>query len=54
MVPKFKNLQMVEIEQGGKAKAAHDVVNGTIDGITKTTYFSYCRLVSGANIAKRK
>jgi hypothetical protein len=36
MVPKFKNIYMVVMKQGGTAEAALDVLNGTVDGTTKT------------------
>jgi hypothetical protein len=32
------------IEQGGTAEKAFDTVNGTIDSITITMVFSYCKL----------
>jgi len=45
---------MVVIEQGGIAKATFDVVNGTIDSITKMRYFSCSLLVSSVEMAEEE
>jgi hypothetical protein len=47
-------MQMVVIEQGGTAEAALDVVNGTIDSMTKIRYFSCCLLASPIKMVEEK
>lgn len=43
MAPKLGDRPIVMIEQGGTAEAAFNAVNGTIDSITITAVFSFCK-----------
>jgi hypothetical protein len=40
------------IEQGGTAKRAFNAINGTIDNMTTTIVFYYCKLSPCREIAK--
>jgi hypothetical protein len=54
MVSKFGDRPMVVIEQGGTAERTFNAANGTIDNITKTVVFSYCKLMLYREIAKEQ
>jgi len=43
---------MIVIKQGGTAKEGFDAVDGTIDSITTTMAFSYCKPNPHREIAK--
>ena len=51
IAPKFKEMWMVMIKQGGMAEAALDVTNGTINSKTKTLIYSHCTLTQGVETA---
>jgi hypothetical protein len=44
MALKLRDRPIVMIEQGGTAKATFNAIDRTIDSITKTIVFSYCKL----------
>ena len=54
MVPKFEDRATVIIEQGETAEMAFNAINGTIDNITTTIVFSYCKLKPCREIAKEQ
>ena len=43
MAPKLGDRSIVIVEQGGTAEEAFNAINGTIDNITTTIVFSYCK-----------
>jgi len=51
-VPKFEDRLIVIIKQGGTAKRAFNAINGTINNMTTTIVFSYCKLNPCREIAK--
>jgi hypothetical protein len=52
MVPKFRYRPIFEVEQGVVTKTAFDAVDRTINSITKTIVFSYCKSNPYREIAK--
>lgn len=52
VAPKFGNRPIVVIEQGGTAEGGFDAVDGTIDSVTTTVVFSYCKPNPYRKIAK--
>ena len=51
MPPKFEDMWMVVIEQGGTAEAALDAVDGMIDGMTDCRNFLVADWCSEGEIA---
>jgi hypothetical protein len=54
MAPKSEEMWMVVIEQGAKAEATLDAIDGMIDSMTKTTVISHCRLVSWGEMTEEQ
>jgi hypothetical protein len=54
MVPKFRDRQIVIIEQGGTAERAFNATDGTVNNITTTLVFSYYKPNSCREIAKEQ
>jgi hypothetical protein len=54
MVPKFEDRPIAIIEQGGTAERAFNAINRTIDNMTTTIVFSYCKLNPYREIAKEQ
>lgn len=51
MAPKFEDMSMVAIEQGGTAEAALDGIDGAIDSMTNTQVVLVADLFSEGEMA---